>query len=511
MLKLGRLINRTLSLRLSLMAVGATALLLSGALAVMFYYARQALKAEAMHDASQTLEGTVQHIDNVLLSVEQSAGNVYWDVLAHLHQPERMNDYCRYLVEGNPYIVGCAIVFKPYYFEGRELFMAYVHRKGNSIMTNESSDLVTSDSFGSRPYTEQVWYTMPMTTGHAFWIDPLKDEDTEGEALTTFCLPIYDRSQQCVGVLAVDLSIGLLSQIVLAAKPSENGYSTLLARNGSYIVHPDTQKLLHQTVFTQTEHGADPSVREAAEAMVAGEMGVKPFVMDGRKWYVFFKPFQRTEVVGRTDEKLGWSIGVVYPEDDIFGDYNDLLWYVLGIAVVCLLLFFVLCRLVTHRQLLPLRLLTSSAERIAKGNYSEPIPETHRSDEIGQLQNHFQQMQLSLVANMGELETLTTELQERRKVLKKAYAQAQEADRMKTAFLHNMTNQMSGPSGDIKSSVAMLCNHYRDISQQDADIAVAKIQQQSMNIVELLGQLIHAAENETTVEDDKTGKEVADE
>lgn len=495
-MKLPKIIARTLSVRLSLMVVCEIALLLMGSLAVMFYFSRQALKEEAMHNAEQTLEGTVQHIDNILLSVEQSAGNIYWDLMAHIDQPERMFTYSRQLVECNPYIIGCAIVFKPYFYPDRELFMAYVHRKGQSVTTDAQSELVTSETFTSRPYTEQIWYIAPMETGLASWTDPLKGEDTEDEALCTFCLPLYDRSQKPIGVLAVDLSIGLLSQIVNAAKPSANGYSTLLGRSGSFIIHPDPEKLSYQTVFTQTEHGADPSVKEAGEAMVRGETGFRSFLMHGEKWYVLYKPFQPALVPGRSKEPLGWSIGVVYPEDDIFGDYNKLLYLVLAIAIVGLLLFYVLCRLIAHRQLMPLRQLTQSAQRIAGGHYDEIIPETQRADEIGQLQDHFQQMQQSLAAHVSELEQLTNTLHERSEVLQKAYRQAKEADRMKTAFLHNMTNQMTGPSDAINKSVEALCNDFGSLSEAAADREVGIIQQQSKTILDLLDGLIHTAEKE---------------
>ena len=499
MLRLPKIITKTLSVRLSLMVVSLIALLLLLSLALMFHFSRQVMREEAMQDAEQTLEGTVQHIDNILLSVEQSTGNIYWDLMAHLDRQDLMLTYARRLVTCNPNIIGCAIVFKPYYYPDHELFMAYVHRKGHSPTTDENMELVTSETFTDKPYTKQVWYTQPMETGRACWIDPLKGEDTEDEPLTSFCLPLYSRGtgaeMEVVGVVAVDLSIDLLSRIVLDAKPSANGYTMLLASNGSYIVHPDPEKLSYQTVFTQMQHGADPSVLEAAESMVAGETGYKTFRMKGQDWCVFYKPFQRAEVPGRANEKLGWSVGVVYPEDDVFGDYNHLLYLLLAIAVVGLLLFFVLCQMVTHRQLMPLRILTQSAQRIAGGHYDETIPETRRGDEVGQLQDHFQHMQQSLAAHVSELEQMTATLNERSEVLRKTYEQAKEADQMKTVFLHNMTNQMIAPADAINKSVTDLCDHYQDISHQEADREVNTIQQESQAMIDLLSQMIHSADD----------------
>ena len=492
---LPKIITRTLSLKLSLMAVCEISLLLMVALAVMFHYSRKVLKEEAMIDAEHTLDGTAQHIDNVLLSVEQSAGNIYFDLLKHLDEPERMYDYSRHLVESNPYIVGCAIVFKPHYYPGKELFMAYVRRKGYSLMA-DNTELVTQATYTERPYTEQEWYTKPMKREAPCWTYPLKNEDAEGEPLVSFCLPIRDKSDTCVGVLAADLPISLLSQIVLSAKPSAHGYSTLLADNGSYIVHPDSTKLNYQTVFYQLHEGADPSFIEAAEAMVSGDEGYRLVNIDGKKWYVFFKPFVRSLTPGRAEGKLGWSVGVLYPDDDIFEEYNRLLYYLLTIAIVGLLVFFLLVRFVTHRQLLPLSLLTHSAQRIAKGNYSETIPATNRKDEIGQLQEHFQQMQQSLASHISELEQLSTTLKDRNEVLRIAYDQAQEADMMKIAFLHHMTNQMLEPTLALENSVKTLCNNYQELTQQEADHEVDNIQQKSHTIIEVLNSMIHGAEDE---------------
>lgn len=492
-----KFVRQTLSLRLSFMVVSAIAALLIGTLVVMFHFSRLVLKDEAMRDAENTLESTAQQIDNVLMSVEQSSGNIYFDMLRHLDKPEMMFDYARELVKCNPYIVGCAIVFKPNYYPGHELYMAYVRRKGISITTTENVELETRATFANRPYTEQIWYKQPMESGRACWTDPLKNEDAEGEALVTFCLPIYDKDRTCVGVLASDLSIELLSQIVLAAKPSPNGYSTLLADNGSFIVHPDTVKLNYQTVFSQMEQGADPSVLDAAEAMVNGEEGFKSFYFGKDKWHVFYKPFKRMAAPGRsTDDDQGWSVGVVYPEDDIYREYNDLLYYLLAIVIIGCTLIFIISRVMYHRQLLPLVMLTQKVQRIAEGNYDETIPDTNRMDEVGQLQGHFQRMQKALAEHVGRLEELSSTLKQRNAELAVAYQQAQQADRMKTAFLHNMTNQMVDPSNKITISVTSLCDLYESGGMDQSEPVVETISNQSKVMVDILKDMLKTADKD---------------
>ena len=87
-------------------------------------------------------------------------------------------------------------------------------------------------------------------------------------------------------------------------------------------------------------------------------------------------------------------------------------------------------------------------------------------------------------------------------MLRDAYNRAQEANRMKTSFLHHMTNQMIAPSAAIKESVAHLCDNYHDVSLQEANHEVEVIQQQSKAIIDLVNTLIHTAESENRKEVD---------
>ena len=497
MFRLPKIINKTLSVRLSLIVVSAMAILLMATLTVMLYYSKKALKEEALEKVSQTLEGTVQSIDNILLSVEQTTGNIYFNLMPHLDQPDMMYTYCRQIVESNKYVAGCAIAFRENFYQEHDLFMPYFRREN----IGGRDTIIQVETFANGPYTEQVWYTRPMESARPEWLNPLTGlgNDTGEAPIFTFSLPLYGADGKTAGGVGVDVKLSQLSQIVSATKPSANSYCVLLDSDGTFIVRPSGNKSFLQTAFSL--YGDDADVGEAVKAMVSGETGYKPFRLNGIDYYVFFKPFKRAAVPGRSMEKLEWSVGIIYPEDDIFGDYNSLSTYVLAVAVVGLLLLFFCCRVMIHRQLKPLLMLTASAQRIAKGKYNELIPDSRQADEVGRLQDNFQKMQQSLSAYIGELEQLKTTLQQHGEDLNAAYNQAQKADRMKTAFLHNMTNQMIGPAEAIDRDVSALCNDKvgnQDISQLSDDI-----QQKGNTIAELLDNLIN-------ISADEKRKEVAD-
>ena len=163
MIRMQKKVNKIFSLpsiRLNSLVLIEVVLLLLVSLGTLFYFTRRALVTEIKKDAEQRLEGTVQHVDNVLLGIEQTAGNFYHELQGHLNEPERMQAYCHRIVECNDNIFGCAIAFKPGYYPYRELFLTYVHRKKYN-----SPEVIVSDKSVSLPYSSQNWFTEPMTKG----------------------------------------------------------------------------------------------------------------------------------------------------------------------------------------------------------------------------------------------------------------------------------------------------------------------------------------------------------
>ena len=459
MLKLPKIIRTNLSVRIGLMVISATALLLMALMTVMLIYARKAVKEEATQKASVTLDYTTHSIDNILLSVEQTTGNIFFNMLPHLNNPDMMFVYARKLVETNPYVAGCAIAFKEDYYQGHKLFMAYLHHADSAGIAYADTDVEIDDKFGNTPYTQQSWFTETIETGKMGWRNPLKDMRTDEAPIITFCLPISSfEDNKPIGVIGVDMSLSQLSKIVQEAKPSEHSYCTLIDQDGTFIVHPLKNKLMDKTALMLKGQ----SVQKVAKAMISGETGYMPLKMGNQELFIFYKPFKRLAVPGRSSEDLGWSIGIVYPEKDIFGDYNALLFYVIAIAIVGLVLSTFITYYYLRNKLKPLVMLTEQAQRITKGNLDEPIPDSKREDEIGRLQGNFKLMQQSLATKIGELNKLTTDLQKRGEELSIAYKQAQKADRMKTVFLHNMTNQMLEPSKAIRKDVEALCDNSQE-------------------------------------------------
>ena len=483
------------SIRLNTFIMVVIVALLIASLGVLFYFTRKVLVEEVKMDAELRLEGTVQHIDNVLVAIEQATGNVYRALLEDLDHPDHMINYCQRIVECNENIKVCAIAFEPNYYPGQELFFKSVYREKLN-----SPELAFSEVPNDIPYTLQDWYTRTMETAHPAWIDPGQNDNHNLDPIISYCLPITDQNSECVGVISVGLYINLLSEIVLETKPSPNSYSILLSNDGSYFIHPNRENLRGQKVLDQPNVVESPTAMAAAKAMLQGESGEMSFKMNDKNWYLFYKPFVLTSMPGRNMNAIGWSVGTVYPYEDIFGEYNYLVYDILGIVLVALLVFYLLCKRAINKQIKPLVYLTESAERIADGHYDESFPDVNRDDEVGEFYHHFQLMHKALVNDITKQEEQKVTMSKHHEALEKRYQQIQDDEQVKARFLHNVTNNLIAPAESIDDSAKTLCDQYGDITLTEAKKIQANIQQQSETIIEMIGHYFNVSSN-------KVGKE----
>lgn len=393
----------SLSSRISLWIVLSAALLLAVAMGFLWRSWAKSLRAEVNKDAAQVLDNTVLRVNGILEDAELAANNMVWLVERELDNPDAMVTISNEAIRNNPVLSGCSISFEPYFFPEKGLYYSiYSYRTAQDTVGWEQEG---DDSY---QYFYQNWYLLPRLLNRPCWTEPYNETswnvvpEMDTEMLVSYCRPIYDRDSTFVGSVSVDLSLKWLTETVSGVRPYPNSYSILVGHGGTFLVHPDPEKLFYQTLFTDGLLDSDPVKYELGQAMRHQEAGMRVVIIDGERNFVYFQPLETT----------GWSVAIVCPEDDIFGDFNRLRRvFALSILLALLLLFFLLGWLI-RRQLLPLRDLAVEADYIASGNLDHPLEPLERIDEIGQLNHSFRNMQTSLVSYIDEL-TKTTASKER--------------------------------------------------------------------------------------------------
>ena len=390
-----RYISRSISRKLSLWIVLFAAIIFNIALGFMFTQSLKAVREEAISRATKELDNTVLRVNNILEMVEIATDNTDWLVVRHLHAPDSMFSYSRAILQNNPELNGCSIAFEPYFFKDRgKYFSAYSYNDGETIHTTQEGN----DHY---EYFYMDWYQTVKLLDRPGWSEPFVDVNpdvhTSTEIIASYSKPIKGKDGSYIGTIATDISLAWLSETISAVKPYPNSYSIMLGEGGTFFVHPDTTKLFFETIFTPTLEKPDPDLTDLGHAMLAGEEGMKELEMDGIDSYVFYKPLGET----------GWSVAIVCPESDIFGGYNRLRRMVGFIVAIGLILMLLVFSRIISSELKPLRSLADQTDTIAKGNFSQVLPEENRSDEIGRLSHSFAGMQKSLMRYVEELKETT--------------------------------------------------------------------------------------------------------
>ena len=118
------------------------------------------------------------------------------------------------------------------------------------------------------------------------------------------------------------------------------------------------------------------------------------------------------------------------------------------------------------------------------------IPESHRSDEIGQLQRTFQSMQRSLRNNIQEVRQQTEMLEQQNAELEEAYERTKEEERVKSKVLHKMSNKMSDPVSYITILARSICERRHEMSDEEVNKMVDNILSSTKQVTQLLDEMI---------------------
>ena len=389
-------IRGSFSARLSIWVVLFVALIFLASQTYVSAVGRRSLREEAVRTADQVLDNTNLRLETIIEDVESAADNLEWLVYRHLDSPETLLEYSRTTVQGNPFLSGCSISLEPYFFKGMKYFSAYSSNTDGVVETNQEGD-------EDYEYFYLDWYLMPKLLNQPCWTEPYcdweygDDYSLQTEMLISYSKPLTANDGTFIGVISLDISLKWLSETLSDIKPYPNSYSILISRGGTFLVHPDPEKLFYQTIFTNLLIKDDPTFDRIGRKVINGGEGMEEVKLNGTDSFMFFKPVKST----------GWSLAIVCPQRDIFGSFNRLRWIFDLILLLSLFLLFLTCFNVIRRTVKPLSDLSAEAESIAEGDFNRPLPLVERIDEIGTLSRSFSHMQSSLVSYIDELKETT--------------------------------------------------------------------------------------------------------
>ena len=482
MKRLTRYIRQRLSLRLGLLIVLIVTAVFSLLFDFLFYRCKRYIERTAIEHATQLLDNTAERINGIMDETELVTNFMATTTPRHLH-PDSLLVFSRRALEENNFLTGFAISMEPDFFPqmGR-YYSAYSLR-------DREADTITTVREGPFEYFDAVWYKTPRTLGTSCWVDAY-DDYNEGtlsspDILCSYCCPMRDADGRYVGSITASLTLKWLSQAVSALKPYPHSSAIMIGRDGTYLVHPDTAKLFRQTIFSDAPEKVRRVIESMGRSMLAGHSGMTETLVDGLPAFILYRPVLRT----------GWSITIVCPKSDVFARYYRLLvvvWLIIGFGLALLMLF---CYQTVRRAVQPLRKLDEQANRIAEGQFDEPLPKSPRHDSVGRLQNSFIRMQQSLAQMVSDIQQVNDELEQHNDELANATQLKLETNRQKAAFIQDMYHEIRTPLNIISGFAQVLAASLHGLDADEVSDITSRMKESASDISRLTRQLGEAVNN----------------
>jgi len=225
--------------------------------------------------------------------------------------------------------------------------------------------------------------------------------------MTSYSYPFFLKTSEhseFAGIVCVDLSLNWLRNVVSSLKIGKTGYAFLITRNGTFVTHPKLNLIMNETIFSIADARNNPQIREIGRSMIAGEKGFTAFtsLTSNQKYWMVYTPLTAN----------GWSIGVLFPQDELMADIHNLTSQMLGLGIAGFFLIMLVILVISGQITKPLRALAKSVDKIAGGDLETNIPTLKTRDEVGRLTLSFADMQKSLKEYIKNL-TETTAAKER--------------------------------------------------------------------------------------------------
>lgn len=357
-----------------------------------------------LRDNSKLLTlSTVHEVEKILTTVQKVPDNLSKIFESGNFSEADVERMLAIAVANNKEVYGAAIAYEPEYVKSVDKYsMFYVYKKDGKILT----DKINRETYN---YPIMDWYLIPKELQKPIWSEPYFDEGAGNIVMSTYSVPLYrnvNGTKKMIGILTADLSLDWLQQIVSKIKVYETGYAYMVSRNGSLVTHPKKELIMNATIFSIAEENKSAQLREIGRQMINGKSSFAEVeyynVANGKLSWISYAPIKIN----------GWSLGMVYPIDELLDSLNNLFKTVILLAIIGAVILLIVVILISNSITNPIRKLAFATQKFGEGNFDVELPEIKSRDEIGELTNTFSVMQNALKQTIEKLKDANKELEE---------------------------------------------------------------------------------------------------
>ena len=214
------------------------------------------------------------------------------------------------------------------------------------------------------------WYSKAVSIDAICFSDPYIDAIT-GNPIVSAMIPMKFQNNELRGVLAADIFLTTLKDIVAQININEQGYGFLVDQNGVALAHPD-EKLLNTNLLENDE------LKELISEMLGSDTGMIEAQSAGEEKLIVYQKIPAVD----------WILGIILPREVVYQPLKSIQATYITINAIALILIFLVAWYLSRQLTKSILKLAKSAEIVSAGDLTTEI-EVAAKDEIGQLGNNF--------------------------------------------------------------------------------------------------------------------------
>ncbi len=376
--------NRGIALKLIALVVAACGFIFLSVFGYSYLFSRRMMEKNIEESAQNLAQATVNRIEANLRSVQKIPLNARYLVETGRLNRADLGDFLVDMAKNNGDICGIVVAFEPGKGPYRRGFAPCAYRRGQTVaLTELASERID--------YSLADWYQIPRELSRPQWSEPYHGEGQSSILRSTYSAPFNARpkgERGSRGVIAVDISLERLQEIVASVKFLQTGYAFLISQDGTVVTHPRKELIMNATIFSMAEEATDASLREIGRKMIKGGSGLARLGPGplGPASLMCYAPIPSNN----------WSLAVVFPLSELMADVERFNEIAAILVLTGLGALWAAVTLIARSITRPLVAMAEATNRIAQGDLEAPLPVGASGDEVGALAKAFEEMRISL-------------------------------------------------------------------------------------------------------------------
>jgi len=298
------------------------------------WYLRQTKRAsvdnalhEAKHQTSQAISLINENIEQIETVIQALADDLSSGALSVEFLDKRVITDLR----ENPSLIEITVAYEPYAYSKDVRLHAFtmVHTEKDTFEKINIAELFDYTTPSTPGEPETTWYTKPIKQGKV-WLNSAIEPYTRIPSIE-YSVPFFGADKKPRGVVSISYKLEAVQKIIDEIKIGETGYGFAMAQNGALIAFPTKSYVGELASFVElAQEKADEKLMMIAERALTAK---EPF----RSSFFDTKTNQLYSIYIAQIKSTGWSIAIIFAEDEVSMSPLDIRHSYFTI-IICLLL-----------------------------------------------------------------------------------------------------------------------------------------------------------------------------